>query len=189
MTYLANAVYILIEFIFGILTTLVVLRVLLQAVHANFYNPICQLIYKTTNPIFTPVRRIIPSWRSLDVAGILLTYALILMKSLIIFWMSGIQFGFMHLVIFGMAKLMEFVLMLMLWVIIIRTFLCFVDVDRSNAFSPLVHQLSEPVLYPIRLRLPLLSGFDFSPMVAILAISLLRVLLIQPLLDLASHVR
>ncbi|HMM67014.1 MAG TPA: YggT family protein [Dokdonella sp.] len=72
MNYFANAGQILIEFAFGILVGLIVLRVLLQLVRANFHNPICQFLYKASNPILMPLRRFIPSWRRLDLAGVLL---------------------------------------------------------------------------------------------------------------------
>ena len=41
MGYFANAGQIVIQFVFGALIALIVLRVLLQWVRANFYNPIC----------------------------------------------------------------------------------------------------------------------------------------------------
>ena len=72
MSYFADAGQILIRFVFGALITLVVLRVLLQMVRANFYNPICQFLYKATNPVLMPLRRVVPSWRNLDVAGVLI---------------------------------------------------------------------------------------------------------------------
>jgi YggT family protein len=39
------------------------------------------------------------------------------------------------------------------------------------------------VLKPIRTRLPALGGLDFSPLIALLAISLAQALLVAPLLD------
>ena len=43
MGYFANAGQIVIQFVFGALIALIVLRVLLQWVRANFYNPISAL--------------------------------------------------------------------------------------------------------------------------------------------------
>nr|HPG94952.1 YggT family protein [Dokdonella sp.] len=89
MPYLANAAQILIEFVFGIVVGLVVLRVLLQLVRANFHNPICQFLYKATNPVLMPLRRIIPAWRRLDVAGVVLAWLLLLLKRVLIFAVLG----------------------------------------------------------------------------------------------------
>jgi len=49
---------------------------------------------------------------------------------------------------------------------------------------PLVVQLTEPVLKPVRRLLPNIAGLDFSPMVALLVIMLARVLVAKPLFDL-----
>lgn len=45
----------------------------------------------------------------------------------------------------------------------------------------ILHAVVDPVLHPIRALLPNLGGMDFSPMIAILALSFLRSLLINAL--------
>ena len=75
MNYFANAGQLLINFTFGALIALVVLRVLLQWTRANFYNPICQFLYKLTNPVLIPLHKLIPTWRTLDIAAILIASA------------------------------------------------------------------------------------------------------------------
>ena len=56
MSYLANAGTLLLEVLFGILCAIVVLRVMLQLVRADFYNPISQFLYTATNPVLMPLR-------------------------------------------------------------------------------------------------------------------------------------
>lgn len=56
-----------------------------------------------------------------------------------------------------------------------------------NRFVRLVYNLSEPVLYQVRRRLPLVyNGFDFSPVVVFLIIVFLREFLVRSLLALAA---
>lgn len=184
MNYLANAGQILIDFIFGILVGLVVLRVLLQLARANFHNPICQFLYKASNPILMPLRRVIPSWRRLDLAGVLLAWLLLLLKRLMLFAMTLGVPSLPALAIIALADLIGFVLMMMLILIVVRVILSFVGGDSYHPVIPLVFQLTEPVLKPIRGQLPSLGGLDFSPLIAMLAISLAQALLVAPLLDL-----
>jgi YggT family protein len=184
MPYLANAGQILIEFIFGILVGLVVLRVLLQLVRANFHNPICQFLYKATNPVMMPLRKIIPAWRRLDIAGTVLAWTLLLIKRVLIFAMAGVMPSLAGLAVIAFADLIGFVLMLMLLLIIVRVILSFFGSASYHPVVPLVFQLTEPVLKPVRTRLPATVGFDFSPMIVLLAIMLLQALLVAPLLDL-----
>ncbi len=184
MPYLANAGQILIEFIFGILVGLVVLRVLLQLVRANFHNPICQFLYKATNPVMIPLRKIIPAWRRLDIAGVVLAWLLLLLKRVLIFATVGVMPSLGGLAVIAFADLIGFVLMMMLILIIVRLILSFVASDSYHPIVPLVIQLTEPVLKPLRARMPALGGFDFSPMIVLLAIMLLQALVVAPLLDL-----
>lgn len=183
MSYIANALQIVIEFGFGILIALIVLRVLLQLVRANFYNPICQFLYKATNPLLMPFRRIIPAWRRVDLAGIVLAWLVTALKLILLAAVVGRFLGLAGLAIMAVADLAGFVLMLYLGLILAQVLLSFVQIDRRHPLLPLIHQLTEPVLKPIRRRLPTVAGLDFSPLVAWLVILLARALLVQPLLD------
>jgi YggT family protein len=183
MSYIANALQIVIEFGFGILIALIVLRVLLQLVRANFYNPICQFLYKATNPLLMPFRRIIPAWRRVDLAGIVLAWLVSALKLILLAAVVGRFLGLAGLAIMAVADLAGFVLMLYLGLILAQVLLSFVQIDRRHPLLPLIHQLTEPVLKPIRRRLPTVAGLDFSPLVAWLVILLARALLVQPLLD------
>ncbi|HEY6544920.1 MAG TPA: YggT family protein [Dokdonella sp.] len=183
MGYFANAGQILVNFAFGALVALVVLRVLLQLVRANFYNPVCQFLYKMTNPVLMPLRKVIPAWRNLDVAGVLLAWLLTVLKLVLLYALAGQRVGLAGLAVMAFADLLDFVLMLYLGLILVQVLLSFISVERSNPIVPLVYQLTEPVLGPIRRRLSSLGGIDFSPMLAWLGILLARVLLVQPILD------
>lgn len=183
MSYIANALQIIIEFGFGILIALIVLRVLLQLVRANFYNPICQFLYKATNPLLIPFRRIIPAWRRVDLAAIVLAWLVTVLKLILLAAVVGRFLGLTGLAIMAVADLAGFVLMLYLGLILAQVLLSFIQIDRRHPLLPLIHQLTEPVLKPIRRRLPTIAGLDFSPLIAWLVILLARALLVQPLLD------
>ena len=183
MSYFANAGQILINFAFGALIALLVLRVLLQIVRANFYNPICQFLYKLTNPVLMPLRKVIPPWRNLDIAGVLLAWLLTAIKLALLYALAGQSLGILGLGVMALADLIDFVLMLYLGVILVYVLISFISVERSNPIVPLVYQLIEPLLRPLRRRLPTLGGIDFSPMLAWLVILLARVLVVGPILD------
>jgi YggT family protein len=92
------------------------------------------------------------------------------------------------LAVIALADLIGFVLMTLLILIVLRVILSFIGSDSYHPVIPLIHQLSEPVLKPVRRRLPSLGGFDFSPMVVLLAIALLQALLVAPLFDLGLRI-
>jgi len=49
----------------------------------------------------------------------------------------------------------------------------------------IINQLSEPMLYPVRRRVPYLGGIDFSPMIVLLALMFLDNFLVPSLQTLA----
>jgi len=184
MGYFANAGQIVIQFVFGALIALIVLRVLLQWVRANFYNPICQFIYKATNPVLMPLRKIIPAWRNLDMAGIVLAWLATALKLVLLYATVGQALGVLGLAVLALADLVDFVLLLYIVLVLVRVVLSFVGADSYHPVVPLVMQLTEPVLKPFRRLIPNVGGIDFSPMDLLLVITLARVLIAKPLLDL-----
>jgi YggT family protein len=184
MGYFANAGQIVIQFVFGALVALIVLRVLLQWVRANFYNPICQFLYKATNPVLMPLRKVIPAWRNLDIAAIALAWLATALKLVLLYATVGQSLGLIGLAVLALADLVDFVLLLYIVLVLVRVVLSFVGADSYHPVVPLVMQLTEPVLKPFRRLIPNVGGIDFSPMVLLLVITLARVLVAKPLLDL-----
>ncbi|MDR7418780.1 MAG: YggT family protein [Armatimonadota bacterium] len=67
--------------------------------------------------------------------------------------------------------------------ILIRIVLSWVPgVSLGHPAVRIVHQLTSPILDPIRRLMPPVGGLDLSPVVAILLLSLVRALLVQVLL-------
>lgn len=64
--------------------------------------------------------------------------------------------------VFAIAQVINYILMFYLWVIVIRAMLSWVSPDPYNPIVRLIHNITEPVLYQIRKRLPLQAGgIDF----------------------------
>ncbi|MGH7359658.1 MAG: YggT family protein [Candidatus Rokuibacteriota bacterium] len=84
----------------------------------------------------------------------------------------------------AVAWLLEYVLWAYMWIIIIRSLLSWVNPDPWNPIVRFLYQVTEPVLRPIRRRLPV-TGIDFSPVVVILAIYLLQRFLVRVLMEVA----
>lgn len=88
------------------------------------------------------------------------------------------------------AKVINTVLWLYMWVIIARAVISWVNPDPYNPIVRFLTSVTEPVLYPIRRRLPIqLGGMDFTPIIVILIIYFLQSFVVQSLLDLAGSLR
>jgi YggT family protein len=90
--------------------------------------------------------------------------------------------------LWAVARLLDYVLWAYLWIVVIRALLSWVNPDPWNPIVRFLYQATEPVLRPIRRRLPM-SGIDFSPMVVILAIYFLQWFLVRALEDAAVRLR
>lgn len=72
------------------------------------------------------------------------------------------------------------------YVILARIFLSWFPVDRSNPIVRFIYQITEPVLAPFRIILPLGGmGIDLSPIIVYFLLNLLRTGLIRLIINLA----
>ncbi|MGF1697349.1 YggT family protein [Vibrio kyushuensis] len=156
----------LISTLFDLYIMVVMLRIWLQASRADFYNPFSQFIVKATQPVVAPLRRVIPSIGSIDLATILFAYVLCVLKfvALVMINSSG-SFAFSPDFLFlGLLSLLKAAGGLLFWVLLIRAILSWVSQGRSP-IEFVFHQLTEPMLAPIRRILPAMGGFDLSVLV------------------------
>jgi YggT family protein len=88
----------------------------------------------------------------------------------------------------AVAKILNVALSLYMWIIIARAVLSWVSPDPRNRIVQLLYQVTEPVLWQIRRRLPLRGvSIDISPIIVILAILFVRYFLIATLFDIARR--
>ena len=88
MSYLANAAVFLVQTLFGFFIGLFLVRMILIAAGASFYDPICRFVYQLTNPVITPLRRYIPRWRRVEIASLLVALVLILIGLALARWLK-----------------------------------------------------------------------------------------------------
>jgi YggT family protein len=99
------------------------------------------------------------------------------------------MFAVSHFIL-AIARLLELVLWAYFWIIIARAVISWVSPDPFNPIVRFLYRITEPVLRPIRRRLPTLQmGLDLSPMIVILAIYFLQSFLVESLRDLAVSLR
>jgi YggT family protein len=90
----------------------------------------------------------------------------------------------------AIATILKLVLDAYFWILIARAILSWVNPDRHNPIVRFLYRVTEPVLRPIRQRLPTYQmGLDLSPLVVMLAIYFLEAFLVRSLRDLADSVR
>lgn len=87
----------------------------------------------------------------------------------------------------AIAKVLDMVLNLYMWIIIIRALISWVNPDPYNVIVQFLYKITEPVLYPLRRLIPSYSiGIDLSPIIAILIIVFLQSFLVRSLIQIAT---
>jgi YggT family protein len=87
----------------------------------------------------------------------------------------------------AIAKVVDIVLSIFMWIVIARAVLSWVSPDPYNPIVRFIHKVTEPVLYQIRKRIPVnFGGIDFSPIIVFLAIIFLQRFVVQSLYELAQ---
>ena len=91
--------------------------------------------------------------------------------------------------LFALAKLIEILLGVYMWIVIGRAILSWVNPDPYNPIVRFLHDVTEPVLSRIRRIIPAFGGgMDFSPMILILAIYFLMSFLVPTLRHMATAI-
>ncbi len=155
----------LISIVFDLYIMVVVLRIWLQAVRADFYNPFSQFIVKATQPVVAPLRRFIPSIGSIDLATLLLAYVLCVTKLIVLILVDkGVLVLSADFLLFGLLALVKEAGSLLFWILLLRAILSWVSQGRSPV-EYVFQQLTEPMLSPIRRIIPAMGGLDLSVLV------------------------
>jgi len=90
----------------------------------------------------------------------------------------------------AIAKILDVVLVIFMWIVIARAILSWVSPDPYNPIVRFIHNITEPVLYQVRKRIPLnFGGIDFSPILVLLAVIFLQRFVVQSLYELALRLQ
>ena len=186
MSYMLNALAMLLGLAFDAVVVLLLLRVAAEACRADFNNPLSQFIYRTTNPVLAPIRRVVPNWRRINLAGLLLAWLAMLLKRLLLFGLVGIMPNVAGLLLLSLAELIDFILLFYIVVIFGWSLLSMFSADRGQPLLRLAGSIVAPLLRPLDGKL-VFGQMDFAPMAAIVVLFLARILIAAPLLDLGAR--
>ncbi|MGB0985682.1 MAG: YggT family protein, partial [Pseudoalteromonas spongiae] len=168
----------LVEVVFDLYLMVVLLRFWLQSARADFYNPLSQFVVKATSPLLNPIRKVIPGLGGFDLASLVLA---LIVAALKIVTISLLFFGGIEPVTVLVGSLITVIkegLNLAFWVLIIRAILSWVS-QGHNPIEAIFHQLTEPMLRPIRKIIPPIGGLDLSILVLIIGLQFLQILFLD----------
>ncbi len=177
----------LLHMLFDLYIYVVILRLLLQMIHADFFNPLAQFAIRFTQPLVHPLQKILPEVKRVDLAVIVLLLLLEIVKELVMYRLQLQHFPSVGgLLLLTLAELMKKFLTFYFYAILFRTVMSFVSPSHHNPVYFALSQLVEPILRPARRLMPLVKGYDLSPFMVLIVLQILLVAVAMPLLRWAS---
>lgn len=186
MSYMTNPLVFLIDTVFSLYILAVLLRLLLQWVRADFYNPISQFLIKITQPPLKLLRRFVPAVGHIDTSSLVLALALQMLSDGVILALQGVSVGLVSLLVLAFSQLISAIINIFIFAIFARAILSWINPGDYRAASSVLSHLSEPVLTLCRNFVPDMGGIDLSPLVGLVFLQLLKMLLLPPLQQLVS---
>ncbi len=198
-SYLASPLLLIINTLFDLYVMLVLLRFLFQMLRANFYNPISQFVVRATTPPLKPLRRVIPGFAGQDMAAIVLSLLLLMVKYFLVRALGAAALDIANvlvpiasisiagLVVIAIGEILATIINIFLFAIIIEVIFSWVNPGAYNPVTALIASISRPVMQPIRRFIPPMGGLDLSPLFATLALMVIKMLLIPPVIHLAAQ--
>jgi len=172
-----NALFFLVSTLFELYMGLLLLRVILQWVRADFYNPLSQFIWKVTNPPVLPLRKLVPRWKNLDTAALFVLLLVAVIYILVLGWLFGVKVPLWSLGWVALLKCLSLTTQVYFFSLFIQAILSWLGPGVNNPSANILFSMNEPLLRLVRRYIPPVSGFDLSPLVVMLALQVINKLL------------
>lgn len=177
---LAQILFLLVNFVLGAFTLLLLARFFMQWQRVPFHNQLGLFVLKTTDWVVRPLRRVVPGLWGLDMASLLPAWLAQVVFVAIELVLRGVPFGgaggvALGLAGMGMIELARMSVYLVFALVLVSAILSWVAPHAPAA--SIVQRLAEPFLRPFRRVIPPIAGVDLSPLVLLLLLQILLVVL------------
>ena len=167
----ANIVSLIIDTVSTLLAGVLLLRFWMQAVRVRPPFSLGQFMFRTTDWLVLPLRRVLPGLGGFDWAS-LVGALLVALLSVAIELGVRSSFAFESWFLLSLHSLLHWVIYGFIGLLFLEVIFSWVNPDAPIA--PIVRALNQPLMRPLRRFIPPIAGVDLSP---ILAFLLLRVVL------------
>ncbi|MFP5381764.1 MAG: YggT family protein [Gammaproteobacteria bacterium] len=180
-----TALKFLIQTLGNLFVIAVMLRFMMQLFRVPFRNPFAQFVVALTDFAVKPLRRVVPGLFGLDLACLALALSVEFIVVAASYWLDGFPFALAGTrvwpVILGLAavRLLSLTVYLVIGLTLVRAVLSWVN--TSSPLMPVVYELSEPFLRPLRRVVPMVANIDLTPLVLFI---LCQLVLMVPVLGL-----
>ncbi len=163
----------LIDTIASFLVFLLLARFHLQWLRVPFRNPMGEFLLATTSWIVVPARRVIPGLAGLDLATLLLAWAIQAVALWAQAWIMGAEPSAAALAAVAGVDLVRFSLYILVFAVFVQVAMSWINPDAPLA--PLFDLVTRPFLRPLRRYVPPVGRVDLSPLVLLVILYVLMI--------------
>ena len=175
---LIQALIFVIDVFAGLYLLLLLLRFLIPWLRIDFRDPLAQGILKLTSPVVIPVRRFLPAIGRVDTATIVVAFVIQYLVVMIIFLLVGAPVvSALAIAVESVFRLLGLIINIFMFGILLSIILSWIAPNSHNPAVGIVRAIADPVLRPFRRVIPPMGGFDISPIFALVALGVVRILL------------
>jgi len=167
----------LIETLTNLYLLVFLLRFLLQVARADFYNPISRFVVRVTDPVVVPARRIIPTWRGLDLPTMVVLIVLQTIVTVLLLALANLRVPIDQLIWLVVFRLVSMTIWMYTICVLVHVILSWISQAGYNPVAMLLHQIVEPILRPARRIIPPIGGLDFSPLITLILLQAISIAL------------
>jgi YggT family protein len=175
-----NALHYILDTLTSLYLGVLILRLIMQMVRANFRNPFAEAILKLTNPLIMPLRRVLPPMGKVDTATVvaIVLFAVFKVALLMLVMGGSILFAPVALLFIVVRTLVLAVLWLYVILIFFYGIAGFLMQGGSSPIYEVLAYVCDPLLNRIRKIIPsIVAGLDLSFLWAIIALQALIILI------------
>ena len=153
---------------------ILLLRLILQVSKADYYNPISQGIVRLTQPVVSPLQKIIPKLFKTDISPVIVA---LLLNAVILYTVYALGNQFIPVVtlsIYALIGIFNTFLDIIFYAVLGSVIISWIAPDSPHPAPQLIMQVTSPLYRFIGKAIPPIGGFDLSPIVIFIAIQLIQ---------------
>lgn len=175
---LRQAAAFLLETVFNLFILAALVRFWMQALRAPPRNPLAQFTLALTNFAVLPLRRLIGSWKGLDLASLVVAWvaetALLLLLAIVMGAPPAGGAAISVLLFLAAVKLARLTVYIVMGAVLVQALLTWVN--PFHPVAPFFEALARPFVKPFQRAIPPIGGVDVTPVVVLIACQLVLML-------------
>jgi len=163
----------LLDTVLGLFSLALLLRFYVQWSRIPYYHPVTRFLVTATDFVVRPARRVIPSWRGLDLSTFVLAWLaqFIILIGINLLADSGASVSILAFSLLALVKLAVMTLDILFVMIIVQAVMSWIN--PHSPLAPVLESFTGPILEPLRRFIPPIANLDLSPLVALILLQVL----------------